>query len=120
VSEKRRGLGRGLGALIPPSSGATQRPVDVFFPGKDAPASEAEPAEDAAAPGAGTTQAAEDAARHATADDVSRETAGEVSRETSGVELMPVPGAHFAEISVEQIRPNPKQPRTVFDEDDMA
>lgn len=29
-------------------------------------------------------------------------------------------GAHFADIDVNQIRPNPKQPRTVFDEDDLA
>ncbi|MGN6125736.1 MAG: ParB/RepB/Spo0J family partition protein, partial [Cellulosimicrobium cellulans] len=31
MSEKRRGLGRGLGALIPTSSEG-KRPVDVFFP----------------------------------------------------------------------------------------
>ncbi len=31
--------------------------------------------------------------------------------------LLPVPGARFAELPVGQIRPNPKQPRTVFDED---
>ena len=30
MSEKRRALGRGLGALIPTSPG-TARPVDVFF-----------------------------------------------------------------------------------------
>ena len=32
MSEKRRGLGRGLGALIPTTSDA-ERPVDVFFAG---------------------------------------------------------------------------------------
>jgi ParB family transcriptional regulator, chromosome partitioning protein len=32
-------------------------------------------------------------------------------------ELAPVPGAHFAEIAVGEIVPNPKQPRSVFDED---
>jgi len=31
--------------------------------------------------------------------------------------LLPVPGARFAELPVGEIRPNPKQPRTVFDED---
>ena len=31
MSEKRRGLGRGLGALIPDASTARSRPVDVFF-----------------------------------------------------------------------------------------
>ncbi|HEX6229788.1 MAG TPA: ParB/RepB/Spo0J family partition protein [Solirubrobacterales bacterium] len=34
--------------------------------------------------------------------------------------LAPVPGAEFAEIDVNSIRPNPKQPRTIFDEDHMA
>lgn len=29
-------------------------------------------------------------------------------------------GAHFAELPVSEIRPNPKQPRTVFDEDALA
>ena len=34
--------------------------------------------------------------------------------------LAPVPGAWFAELPVLSIRPNPRQPRTVFDDDDMA
>jgi ParB family chromosome partitioning protein len=34
-------------------------------------------------------------------------------------ELTAVPGASFAEIEVEKITPNPKQPRTVFDEEAM-
>ncbi|WP_327638889.1 ParB/RepB/Spo0J family partition protein [Kribbella sp. NBC_00482] len=36
-----------------------------------------------------------------------------------GPELAAVPGASFAEIDVDKITPNPKQPRTVFDEDAM-
>jgi ParB family chromosome partitioning protein len=36
-----------------------------------------------------------------------------------GPELAAVPGAEFAEIEVDKISPNPKQPRTVFDEDAM-
>ncbi|MFC7879070.1 ParB/RepB/Spo0J family partition protein [Isoptericola sp. NPDC057391] len=39
-----------------------------------------------------------------------------VSRET---ELKPVPGARFAEIPVESIRPNTWQPRTVFDDGEL-
>ena len=35
-------------------------------------------------------------------------------------QLRPVPGAWFAEISVDAIRPNLRQPRTVFDPDEMA
>ena len=43
-----------------------------------------------------------------------------VSRETSvDLELLPVPGASFAEIAIDQIVPNTKQPREVFDEDDL-
>ncbi|MGZ0149845.1 ParB/RepB/Spo0J family partition protein [Kribbella sp. WER1] len=38
---------------------------------------------------------------------------------SSEPELAAVPGASFAEIDVEKITPNPKQPRTVFDEDAM-
>jgi ParB family chromosome partitioning protein len=34
-------------------------------------------------------------------------------------ELAAVPGAEFAEIDVDKITPNPKQPRTVFDEEAM-
>ena len=40
-----------------------------------------------------------------------------VSRETE--ELLPVPGAHFAEVPVAAIRPNAWQPRTVFDESEL-
>ncbi len=32
-------------------------------------------------------------------------------------ELVPVPGARFAEIAVTSIRPNPRQPRQIFDEE---
>src|SRR4029453_19513754 len=38
----------------------------------------------------------------------------------SDVELVDVPGARFAEIPVSDIHPNRKQPRSVFDDDDMA
>ncbi|MDQ1288993.1 MAG: ParB family transcriptional regulator, chromosome partitioning protein [Actinomycetota bacterium] len=35
-------------------------------------------------------------------------------------DLLPVPGAYFAELPVNAIRPNPKQPRQVFDEESLA
>ena len=38
----------------------------------------------------------------------------------ANVELVEVPGVRFAEIPVTDIHPNRKQPRSVFDEDDMA
>jgi ParB family chromosome partitioning protein len=112
VSEKRRGLGRGLGALIPPAS-TRDRPVDVFFPGRDEPRST-----DGATDGAGgadrPTRSADGSDEAAAGEPGS----AEVSRETT--DLVPVPGARFAELDVTSVRPNPRQPRTVFDEDDMA
>ncbi len=73
MAEKRRGLGKGLGALIP-SSPTGDRPVDVFFPGAQQP---------------GRRRARRDRAgrraRTSTAD---------------GNGLLPVPGAHFAEIPI--------------------
>lgn len=43
----------------------------------------------------------------------------DVSRETSD-ELLPVPGASFAEVPLAYIVPNTRQPREVFDEDDLT
>ncbi len=41
-------------------------------------------------------------------------------QQASAERLADVPGARFAEISVDSISPNPRQPRTAFDEDAMA
>lgn len=104
MAEKRRALGRGLGALIPsaPQAG-TNRPVDVFFTEQKGGPTEARPSDSTAPlPEDGPWQAS----HVAVAPDVDA--------------LAPVPGAEFAEIDVDSIRPNPKQPRTVFDEDHMA
>lgn len=91
MSEKRRALGRGLGALIPAST-TTDRPVDVFF------------GEGNAAVGAPVLPPGIPDGPTGSAD----------------IGLIPVPGAAFREIPIDAIRPNPRQPRTVFDEDDMA
>jgi ParB family chromosome partitioning protein len=102
VSERRRGLGRGLGALIPTSTGRDrQTPVDVFIASSD----ETAPADDGA--------------------DVARETqatgGSDLTSDDAGIdELVPVTGAYFTEIPVEAITANPRQPRAVFDEDAMA
>jgi ParB family transcriptional regulator, chromosome partitioning protein len=88
VSDRRRGLGRGLGALIPTAPGkgdapvpaSRPSPVDLLIPGRPAP-----------------------------------EAPGEVGAEAAG----PV-GAHFAEIPLDAITPNPRQPREVFDEEALA
>lgn len=97
MNDKRRGLGKGLGALIPAGITSTRpaRPMDVFFPGPGEP-----------------TLAGEDSAGQ------SGPGSPDVSRETTS--LVPVPGARFAEIPVGHITANPRQPRQVFDEDDLA
>ncbi|HIZ97824.1 MAG TPA: ParB/RepB/Spo0J family partition protein [Candidatus Janibacter merdipullorum] len=138
MSEKRRGLGRGLGALIPESSGsprqATDRPVDVWFrdqaPTAGVPHTAAGMiAEEHGAPDASdvviTPDSAVEVAEPSTPADGGRPAApepqddgGPPAAEDSG--LAPVPGATYAEVPVAAIRPNPKQPREVFDEDDMA
>ena len=159
MSEKRRGLGRGLGALIPSSAaangssgngGAVSRPVDLFFPEGRKKTEPLEQPATPAAPAAAKTQAkdsagsdnqssARPAAAKSTGATVSEDgkkeaasaaamaesnadpAAAEVTGHAdSGVELVEVPGARFAEISVADIHPNRKQPRSVFDEDDMA
>ncbi|MFE4542769.1 ParB/RepB/Spo0J family partition protein [Arthrobacter sp. NPDC056727] len=198
MSDKRRGLGRGLGALIPSSASAgasgngaaPSRPVDLFFPEarktaepvpaaepdkpvlddaparrsgrkSSAPGSAEAPAEAAAGPDAKTASdgtkassaksaaSVKDAAAKPAASDQDAGKSGGVRpespavAETAGddasaenaavgrnaksaavldndVELVEVPGVRFAEIPVTDIHPNRKQPRTVFDEDDMA
>lgn len=113
MSEKRRGLGRGLGALIPPGATVTRpgRPVDVFFPGhtRDDPPASVDPT---------AGEGVHIASANQTQDSAEDPAAGDVSRETAL--LVPVPGARFAEIPIESITPNPRQPRQVFDEDELA
>jgi ParB family chromosome partitioning protein len=45
---------------------------------------------------------------------------GAAAAPRSDRELVPVPGAEFAELPVDAIRPNPRQPRQVFDEEALA
>lgn len=135
MSEKRRGLGRGLGALIPSTTAtktAGDRPVDVFFPGRtdEAPAPEARvsPSGDAPVPAPAapraeptvdlTTPTAPAVAPAAPAMDGNG--VAPADGFTGNNDLLPVPGAQFAELPVLSIRPNPRQPRTVFDEEALA
>ncbi|NHC22452.1 ParB/RepB/Spo0J family partition protein [Nocardioides sp. IC4_145] len=93
----RRGLGRGLGSLIPTGPSPA-----------DAPAEDAAPAE-GGRPGGGAPVVGTGSARVAA-----------TGTGPAGEELAPVEGAHFAEIPVGRITPNRVQPRQVFDEDAMA
>lgn len=145
MSEKRRGLGRGLGALIP-TAPDLERPVDVFFPPKPVVEGE-EPNRTAIADSAAVVaklraprDTKKSTAQRATVpsvaptppstprrdrgtvriDSVSRETYLAATGSEPESNLVPVPGATFAHLPVESIRPNSRQPRTVFDEADLA
>ena len=163
MSEKRRGLGRGLGALIPsaaPAAGSTatpSRPVDLFFPeagqrgerspeetaaaavdvdAASAPEAPAQPKAEArpdspspagAVEGPGTKRPESDsdsggtraaAAKKPAASN--RRTKAQPAADGDGLDLVEVPGAQFAELPVADIHPNRRQPRTVFDEEEMA
>lgn len=135
MSEKRRGLGRGLGALIP-SSGTGQRPVDVFFgdtsTDKAAAATTLERGEEESSGAANGpakarhegTRATDTHGAPAAAGTSSEIQASAQSRsaeaDSDGTMLVEVPGARFAEIPVGVIHANARQPRTVFDSDDLA
>lgn len=88
---KRTGLGRGIGALIPTAEPAEDRPSDVFFPRSVAAE---ETADGQSTNGSGDAAATED--------------------------LVAVPGARLAHIDPHSIVPNPRQPRTHFDSEDLA
>ena len=121
--QQRRGLGRGLGSLIPtaprPEESTTPQaaPVD---PGALTPNGSGAPAADGtgvprSADWIGAMDEPDGPAASATLEPV----AGPVV-EADGPDLRPVEGAHFAELPVSAITPNPRQPRQVFDEDAMA
>ena len=171
-SQRRTGLGRGLGALIPPAQtekpeDVAKRPLDVLFPGErktsgpvrggsarellepksrtaksastkikssaqikarahTAASISSDDEKVAATSGASLTTASSRSSgssrsaqkeMHEVDATTSAHVSNDVSRETS--ELMQVPGATFAEIPLEQIVPNTRQPRQVFDEDNL-
>ncbi|MEU6862495.1 ParB/RepB/Spo0J family partition protein [Streptomyces sp. NPDC046876] len=112
MSERRRGLGRGLGALIP--AAPQEKTPSVIGTGSTSPAAvPVLPSERgvAAAKLASLAQA-----------DVSRETSVDVIDAPEAVEpaANEVAGATFAELPMDAITPNPRQPRDVFDADALA
>ncbi len=104
MSEKRRALGRGLGALIPtaPEGNGGSRPMDVFFRGNAAPRPD----------GSAVSRETESGQR--------LEPVAVAAPRSETPDLTPVPGARYAELPVLSIRPNPKQPRKAFGDDEMA
>jgi ParB family chromosome partitioning protein len=100
--------------------------VDVFFPGRDSASAAATGVavaeRDDAAPQEQPSDGAPDDQSGALSAVPNAQHGGgvDVSRETTTDDLLPVPGARFAEVPVGAISPNPRQPRSVFDEEDMA
>ena len=157
---QRRGLGRGLGSLIPtgprpdprledaapaaaparstadgggPSGPPSADWIGVPLPGDDQTATASpEPADDGAAADGPTDDGSmndgstnegpahdlpTDGASPAAVVDGAEEGA---AHESVQGQLRPVAGAFFAELPVGEVRPNPRQPREVFDEEAMA
>jgi len=96
---KQRGLGRGLGSLIPTAPPPPDDAEGAVESTEKAGSSAGRPSETGAGAGSGQSPAGariEDPA------------------------LKPVAGAYFVELPVSQVHPNAVQPRQVFDEDEMA
>ena len=91
MAQQRRGLGKGLGALIPEASRTDHR-------------------------GVGTVGTAHSAADGRTSDRPFELAGGPAAADT-GSELRQVEGAYFEEVAIDAIAPNPRQPRRTFDED---
>ncbi|KHK95206.1 chromosome partitioning protein ParB [Microbacterium mangrovi] len=128
-------MGRGIGALIPTSE-SSERPVDVFFPGaaRTATAESTSVAEDVAVltaerPVIDPAAAMKPRARRkpkpvsedaGTADGSPTSTSDEDAAAADESELLAVPGARLVHIDPHSIVPNHRQPRSVFDADDLA
>jgi ParB family chromosome partitioning protein len=110
----RRGLGRGLGSLIPTGP----RPVE-----EPSPDAGDETATDEGSRMEGPHSAdwiGVPAPRPAEVDHTDGRSGGGEQPSGGAADLEPVAGARFAELPVADIRPNPRQPREVFDEEAMA
>lgn len=111
MSERRRGLGRGLGALIP---AAPQEPAVTTG---EAPSAVASLLTAERGVAAAKVTSLPQAAAAPEAESLSPQTEPE---EKTPEEPALVAGAHFAEVPIDAITPNPRQPREVFDEDALA
>jgi ParB family chromosome partitioning protein len=92
MADKKVGLGRGIGALIPSAAPTNDRPIDVFF---------------GAGSGSGRGSSSADSNLEATA---------QTNSETEN-QLVAVPGARMGHLDVNSIKPNPSQPRKVFEDE---
>ena len=100
VAQQRRGLGKGLGALIPEASRPGAPGGAGIAGGAFAPAPGGPPASTADATGAG-----------------GYDRGAPPGAEGGDTGLRPVAGAYFEEVALDAITPNPRQPRRSFDEE---
>lgn len=137
MTERRRGLGRGLGALLPHAfvqgdraapygAGAHADPDDAHDyagPGPGRTPHGARPgAEHLSVVGAGRTGDG-DARPGAAAAPAGDNVGVEADATSAGVDATTGregAGARFAEVDIASIRPNPRQPRQAFDEESLA
>ncbi|MEV7414400.1 ParB/RepB/Spo0J family partition protein [Streptomyces sp. NPDC089919] len=107
MSERRRGLGRGLGALIP--AAPTEKPGPAVGAGSLSPSAVPVLTAERGVAAAKVTALPQSAAPL------------DAELPSAAVpEPAEVAGATFAELELDSITPNPRQPREVFDEDALA
>lgn len=134
MNDNKRGLGRGLAALIPTNAPTRERvrpgPVDAYFPvSREAPAPAAEPADSPRGdfvppvvsrhPASKSDSVVETITRVDGASTAASSAQDGIETTDPG-ELLPISGMTVAEIPLDSIRPNPQQPRQVFDEAELA
>ncbi|MDT9681903.1 ParB/RepB/Spo0J family partition protein [Streptomyces sp. TRM76323] len=110
MSERRRGLGRGLGALIP--AAPQERQATSVGTASTSPT---------AIPALGVERGVA-AAKVATLPQAASSGNGAaLPEQPEGGSVVEMPaGVHFAELPLDSITPNPRQPRQVFDEDALS
>ena len=107
MAQQRRGLGKGLGALIP----------ETHRPGVGMNRGSATGIQAPIGPGAGTgaSRGAADAGDY----EDGRGGHGMTAEGSTDTALRPVAGAYFEEVAVDSITPNPRQPRRTFDDESL-
>lgn len=127
--KRRSGLGRGIGALIP-SAGEVGGPrlgdgaADVILGPRNTEENQLPPRPNVSRETGDGSSKQEKALPSTPARPHRRKSGGEVygrgiAQNADGTEIVD-PGAVLREVSPKDIEPNPKQPRTVFDEDALA
>ncbi|MDT0545499.1 MULTISPECIES: ParB/RepB/Spo0J family partition protein [Streptomyces] len=121
MSERRRGLGRGLGALIPPApkgtDGSGPAPVAGTVTATGVSTSPSAVPVLTQERGVAAAKVASLPSRVVVEDS---DVALPQQEEAVQPVVEEVAGAHFAELPLDSITPNPRQPREVFDEDALA